>query len=59
MDHHQTGKPRRVRALRADGVEFEIETEEYFTLGGNWNVFSIILRGWKKVKVYFLEKMEL
>ena len=34
MDHYQTGKPRRVRALRADGVEFEIETEEYFTLGG-------------------------
>ena len=34
MDHYRTGRPRRVRALRADGVEFEIETEEYFTLGG-------------------------
>ena len=34
FDHHRTGRPRRVRALRADGVSFVIETEEYFTLGG-------------------------
>lgn len=33
-DHHRSGRPRRVRALRADGVAFEIETEEYFTLDG-------------------------
>lgn len=34
LDHHRDGRPRRVKALRADGVEFEIETEEYFTLEG-------------------------
>ncbi|MBY0398865.1 methyltransferase domain-containing protein, partial [Myxococcota bacterium] len=34
LDHHRDGRPRRVTALRADGVEFEIETEEYFTLEG-------------------------
>ncbi len=34
LDHHRTGRPRRVRALRADGVSFAIETEEYFTLAG-------------------------
>jgi len=34
LDHHRDGRPRRVVALRADGVEFEIETEEYFTLEG-------------------------
>lgn len=34
MDHHRDGKPRRVQATRADGVLFEIETEEYFTLEG-------------------------
>lgn len=34
IDHHRTGRPRRVRATRADGVCFEIETEEYFTLSG-------------------------
>lgn len=34
MDHHLSGRPRRVRASRADGVVFEIETEEYFTLEG-------------------------
>jgi SAM-dependent methyltransferase len=33
-DHHRDGRPRRVTALRGDGVEFEIETEEYFTLEG-------------------------
>lgn len=33
-DHHRDGRPRRVTALRADGLEFEIETEEYFTLEG-------------------------
>ncbi len=33
-DHHRTGRPRRVRALRADGVSFVIETREYFTLQG-------------------------
>lgn len=33
-DHHRDGRPRRVGALRGDGVEFEIETEEYFTLEG-------------------------
>jgi SAM-dependent methyltransferase len=35
LDHHRTGRPRRVRASRADGVSFEIETEEYFTLEGS------------------------
>ena len=34
MDHYTTGRPRRVRATRADGVAFQIETEEYFTLDG-------------------------
>jgi SAM-dependent methyltransferase len=34
VDHHRTGRPRRVAATRADGVRFDIETEEYFTLGG-------------------------
>lgn len=34
MDHHRDGRPRRVQALRGDGIEFEIETEEYFTLEG-------------------------
>lgn len=34
LDHHRDGRPRRVTALRADGVEFEIETGEYFTLAG-------------------------
>ena len=34
MDHHLSGRPRRVRAARADGVVFDIETEEYFTLEG-------------------------
>lgn len=34
MDHHRTGRPRHVSATRADGVAFEIETEEYFTLDG-------------------------
>ena len=26
LDHHRDGRPRKVHALRADGVEFEIET---------------------------------
>ena len=34
LDHYHTGRPRRVAATRADGVRFEIETEEYFTLDG-------------------------
>jgi SAM-dependent methyltransferase len=34
MDHYTTGRSRRVRATRADGVAFQIETEEYFTLEG-------------------------
>lgn len=34
LDHQRDGRPRRVTALRADGLEFEIETEEYFTLEG-------------------------
>ena len=34
LDHYETGRPRRVSATRADGVVFEIETEEYFTLEG-------------------------
>jgi SAM-dependent methyltransferase len=34
-DHHRTGRPRRVRALRTDGVSFTIETEEYFALDGS------------------------
>lgn len=34
VDHHRSGRPRRVDATRADGVCFEIETEEYFTLAG-------------------------
>jgi len=33
-DHARSGRPRRVAATRADGVAFEIETEEYFTLEG-------------------------
>jgi SAM-dependent methyltransferase len=33
-DHHQSGRPRIVSAMRADGVAFEIETGEYFTLTG-------------------------
>ncbi len=33
-EHFETGQPRRVSAKRADGVSFEIETEEYFTLEG-------------------------
>jgi SAM-dependent methyltransferase len=34
FDHYQSGRPRRVKAMRADGASFEIETEEYFTLEG-------------------------
>jgi len=34
MDHHRSGRPRRVQAWRADGVGFEIDTREYFTLEG-------------------------
>ena len=34
-DHHRTGRSRRVRAIRADGVSFAIETDEYFTLDGS------------------------
>jgi len=34
FDHHVTGRPRTVAASRADGVSFEIETDEYFTLDG-------------------------
>ncbi|HIF94512.1 MAG TPA: methyltransferase domain-containing protein [Myxococcales bacterium] len=34
LDHHRSGRARRVKALRADGISFEIETEEYFTLEG-------------------------
>lgn len=34
MDHYRTGRPRQVSATRADGVCFEIDTEEYFTLDG-------------------------
>ncbi len=34
-DHHRSGRPRRVRASRADGVSYVIETEEYFTLDGS------------------------
>ena len=34
MDHHRSGRPRRVKAWRADGVGFEIDTREYFTLEG-------------------------
>lgn len=34
-DHHRTGRPRRVRAVRADGISFAIETEEYFRLDGS------------------------
>lgn len=34
VDHHLHGRPQRVQAARADGVCFEIETEEYFTLSG-------------------------
>jgi len=33
-DHHRTGRTKRVRALRADGVSFTLETDEYFTLEG-------------------------
>jgi len=34
LDHHRSGRPKHVRALRADGVSFTIETREYFTLEG-------------------------
>jgi SAM-dependent methyltransferase len=34
LDHYRTGRPRKVAATRADGVAFEIETGEYFTLEG-------------------------
>jgi SAM-dependent methyltransferase len=34
IDHHRTGRPRAVFATRADGVCFEIDTGEYFTLDG-------------------------
>ncbi len=34
LDHHHTGRARRVEATRADGASFAIETEEYFTLEG-------------------------
>lgn len=34
VDHYRTDRPRRVAASRADGLSFEIETEEYFTLEG-------------------------
>ncbi len=34
LDHYRTGRPRKVAATRADGVAFEIETGEYFTLDG-------------------------
>ena len=34
IDHHRTGHPRTVFATRADGVCFEIDTGEYFTLDG-------------------------
>ncbi len=34
VDHHRSGRARRVSATRADGVAFEIETDEYFTLEG-------------------------
>lgn len=34
MDHHRSGRARRVKAWRADGVGFEIDTREYFTLEG-------------------------
>lgn len=40
LDHFRDGRPRRVTALRADGVEFEIETEEYFTLEGELAVLD-------------------
>jgi SAM-dependent methyltransferase len=35
LDHHRSGRPKRVHATRADGVSFAIETEEYFTLEGS------------------------
>jgi SAM-dependent methyltransferase len=34
LDHHRSGRRRQVRARRADGVSFTIETTEYFTLEG-------------------------
>jgi SAM-dependent methyltransferase len=34
LDHYRSGRSRRVRALRADGVSFAIDTAEYFTLEG-------------------------
>ena len=42
LDHHRTGRPRRVSALRADGVSFSIETEEYFTLTGELEVLDTL-----------------
>ena len=34
LDHHRSGRSRLVRARRSDGVSFDIETVEYFTLEG-------------------------
>ena len=42
MDHYTTGRPRRVRATRADGVAYQIETEEYFTLDGSLAPLDVI-----------------
>ena len=42
MDHYTTGRPRRVRAVRADGVAYQIETEEYFTLDGSLATLDVI-----------------
>ena len=42
LDHYRSGRPRCVHALRADGVSFEIETAEYFTLDGQLSDFDRI-----------------
>lgn len=34
MDHARTGRSRSVRALRPSGLEYEIDTAEFFDLGG-------------------------
>jgi len=34
LDHYRSGRAKSVRAMRADGVSFTIETTEYFTLDG-------------------------
>lgn len=42
LDQYRSGNSKRVHALRADGVSFSIETEEYFTLDGSLSELDAI-----------------